>query len=156
MTLLSPAQYMDLLKQRADEWQAERPRITGFPPLYEWFIRPGDEDLIDMDAIDADLARLDQQPKPARKPRTYRPASYWRHRLVSIERRLEALTGVTRHDTTDRAAHTGIGIRQTPRQRAKYAARIDATAEKVVKLTGQRDHARRMLRKAEEREATDD
>ena len=45
------------------------------------------------------------------------------------------------------------GIRQTPRQQRRYAARLDATAAEVVRLTSALEHARRMLRAAQEREA---
>lgn len=151
--LLTPDEYVTLLQQRADEWEAERPRIPGFPPLLEWFIRDDDHTLVDMGALDAQLSRWEKQPKRQPKPRTYKPASHWREQIRRIDNRLAALNGVKRHDTTDRAAYGGIGIRQTVRQRAKYAARIDRTASEVVRLTERRANLEAKLIRAEAREA---
>ena len=82
-----------------------------------------------------------------------RPATYWRARIDRMQARLNTLTEVQRHPTDDPAAYGGIGIRQTPRQQRRYAAQLDATAAEVVRLTSALEHARRMLRAAQEREA---
>jgi hypothetical protein len=149
---MSPGEYMDLLEQRRQEHYAEhgQPR-DGFPALLEWFVRDGDDALVDMGAIETANRAHDDRPK---RPRHYRPALYWRARLDHIEARMAAINGASRHNTTDPAAYGGIGIRQTARQRARYGARIDRAASEYVRLESDRSHARRMLAAAEKREAT--
>ena len=152
MTLLTPDAYMALLCERRDQWAADHPHRPGAPPLIEWFVRDGDDQLVDMAAIeDANRAT---QPARTRQPRRHRPATYWRARIDRMQERLNTLTGVQRHPTTDPAVYGGVGIRQTPRQQRRYAARLDATAAEVVRLTSALDHARSMLTKAEAREAS--
>ena len=150
---LSPEQYMDLLLERQAAYDAQHPRVLGFPPLLEWFIRDGDEDLVDMDAIDR-ANRPDPAPRPAPEPRYYKPASHWRARLERIDAELDRLNGVQRHATDDPAAYGGLGVRQTPRQRRQYAARIDRTAERHVRLTRERAEVVGKLRRAERRESS--
>lgn len=145
---MNPDQYMDLLVQRREEYYAEhgQPR-PGFPALLDWFIRDGDEEIFTP-------PEPTPQPKPERKPRTYRPATYWRDRLASIEARMEALDPGPRHDTTDSAAYGGIGVRQTARQNAQWGARIDRTAAEWVRLDQQRREVAGKLARAEKREAS--
>ena len=140
-------EYMDLLLERRDAYYAEhgQPR-PGFPALPEWFIRDGDEELFTP-------PEPTPQPKREPKPRTYRPATYWRDRLERIDARLAALDPGPRHGTTDSAAYGGIGIRQTARQDRQWAARIDRTAAEYVRLTKQRAEVAGRLMRAEEREA---
>lgn len=150
---LSPDQYMDLLAKRRDDYYAEHEHIPGFPALLDWFIQPGDEDLVDMTAIETANRAADDTGRP-RQPRRYRPASHWRERLAAIQARLDALNGIQRHDTDDRAAHGGIGIRQTSRQRAQYGKRIDRVAAEYVELERERRDVAAKLRRAEAREAS--
>lgn len=150
-TLLTPDQYMDLLLERQAEYVAQNgPAILGFPPLLDWFIRDGDEALVDMDAIEAADAVVMERPAP--KPRRYRPASYWRDELDRVTARMNAISGVQRHATDDPAAYGGVGISQTARQRRKYGESLDRTAAEWVRLEARRSHAVSMLRKAEARE----
>lgn len=145
--LLTPDQYMDLLleRQAADTG----PRVLGFPPLLDWFIRDGDEDLVDMTAVDS-YGTPEKRPT---KPRTYKPASHWREVIERAQKRMDAINGVQRHDTTDPAAYGGVGVRQTARQKRKHWARIDNVAAEYVRLDARLRHAKSMLRKAEARES---
>lgn len=151
MTLLTPAEYADVLAERAAAWQQDNPSRLGAPPLIEWFIEDADVDLVDMDAIDAANTAADP-PRRTKQPRRYRPASYWRGKLERVDARLADLHGTQRHDTTDVAAYAGIGVRQTPRQRARYGSRVDAAAAETVNLTARRADLARRLRSAELRE----
>lgn len=143
---LTPDQYVNLLLER----QAAHPAAAGkFPPLLEWLIREGDEELVDMDAI---TASSEPPPKREPKPRTYLPASHWRERLARIDAQLDALNGIRRHDTDDPAAYGGIGVRQTPRQVRKYGERLDQAIDQHGRLSRQRSEAAAKLRRAEVRE----
>lgn len=67
---LTGDEYVQLLLHRQSEWLAANPpntrgRLTSLPPLLEWFIRDGDEDLVELPQ---------PAPKPAPRPRTYRSA----------------------------------------------------------------------------------
>lgn len=139
-------EYMALLEQRRQDYYTEhgQPR-PGFPALLEWFVRDGDEALFTP-------PEPTKQPKRTPKPRTYRPASHWRHLLHNVQSRMDAINGITRHDTDDPAAYGGIGIRQTARQQQKYAARIDNAAAEYVRLEHRRNQYAAMLARAEERE----
>lgn len=150
--LLTPEQYMNVLLERQAEYAAEHPPVLGFPPLLDWFIRDGDEHLVDMDAIDRANAAHDRVEKRPTKPRYYKPASHWRAVIERTQRRMDAINGIQRHHTTDPAAYGGVGIRQTSRQRRQYADRIDKAAAEYVRLEARLRHATSMLRKAETRE----
>ncbi len=141
-------EYMDLLVERREEYYAKhgQPR-PGFPAMLDWFVQPGDEDLVD-------LPPQAPQPKREAKPRTYRPASHWREQLARIEARMDALDPGPRHGTTDPAAHGGIGIRQTARQNRQWGQRIDRTAAEWVRLDTRRREVTAKLARAEAREAT--
>ena len=145
--LLTPNEYMDLLleRQAADPG----PRVMGFPPLLEWFIRDGDEHLVDMAAVET----YGEPEKRPTKPRTYRPASHWRNVIERTQKRMDAINGTQRHDTTDPAAYGGVGVRQTARQKRKHWARMDSVAAEYVRLDARLRHAKSMLRKAEARES---
>lgn len=149
--LLTPDQYMDLLLERQAAHEADHPPVGWVRTLPTWFIQDGDEHLVDMGAVE----RSTPSPRPARakRPRKYRPASYWQAELDRIETRLAAIDGIQRHDTDDPAAYGGIGIRQTARQARRYGARIDKAAAEHVRLEGRKSHAVRMLRAAQKREA---
>lgn len=45
---LTGNQYMDLLLERQRAWIAEHDE-RNFPPLLHWFVRDGDEKLVDID-----------------------------------------------------------------------------------------------------------
>lgn len=157
MSLLTPDQYMDLLVQRRDAYEAAHPPRSAvklrFPALLEWFIEPGDEDLVDMVAIETANRPTQRRPK---RPRRYRPASYWHAELERIVTRMDEINGLQRHATSDPAAYVGLGIRQTARQARRYGERIDRAAAEYVRLEKKRAHAARMLRAAQAREATTD
>ncbi|MBF6358124.1 hypothetical protein IU449_26875 [Nocardia higoensis] len=141
---LSGDEYMELLQRRADEWLASCSTIKPkFPPLLEWFIQDGDEDLVDP----AILAPPEPQPKPERQPRYYRPASYWRERVTRLEAQRAALTEPL---IPDRAAAGGVAL--GPRRTARVQQREDARLRRYVELDKKLRHAERMLWKAEARE----
>lgn len=150
--LLTPEQYMDVLLQRQAEHAAVHPPVLGFPPLLDWFIRDGDEHLVDMGAINRDNAAHDRVEKRPTRPRHYKPASHWRDVVERTQKRMDVINGVQRHDTNDPAAYGGVGVRQTVRQRRNYAERIDKAAAEHVRLDARLKHATSMLRKAEKRE----
>lgn len=151
---LTPDEYMALLLERRDDYETRhpptRPWIRALP---EWFIRDGDEDLVDMDAIEDVNRRATEQPTRTPKPRNYRPASHWREKLARIDRELDALDPGPRFGTTDMAAYGGVGVPQTARQNAQWARRIDRTAERYVRLTRARDEIAGKLARAERRES---
>lgn len=150
--LLAPDEYMGVLLERQAEYAKQHPPVLGFPPLLDWFIRDGDEHLVDMDAIEQ---ANEPTERPAPRPRYYKPASHWRGVIERTQARMDAINGSTkRHDTTDPAAYGGVGIRQTPRQQRKHWTRIDNAASEYVRLEARLGHARSMLRKAERREAS--
>ena len=128
--LLSPNAYMDLLLERQREYEQEHPPVGWVRTLPTWFIRDGDEHLVDMAAIEAANAAVER-----------------------VEKRMDAINGYQRHDTTDPAAYGGVGVRQTARQRRQHWQRIDSVAAEYVRLEKRLAHATSMLRKAERREA---
>ena len=150
--LLTPDQYMDLLLERQREHEADHPPVGWVRTLPTWFIRDGDERLVDMAAIDKANAAADRAEKRPTKPRTYRPASHWRDVVERTQKRMDAINGTQRHDTTDPAAYGGVGVRQTARQKRKHWERIDNAAAEYVRLEARLRHAKSMLRKAEGRE----
>lgn len=155
MTRLSPDEYADLLVARRDAYYVDHPPRPGFPAMLDWFIEDGDEDLVDVAAVEAATRPLeDDRPRRARtyRPASYRPASYWRDRLAKVDARLDAINGIRRHDTSDLAAYGGIGIRQTARQTRRHGSRIDAVAAEYVRLTTQRSNLVAKLARAETRE----
>ncbi|MGY1946647.1 hypothetical protein [Nocardia asiatica] len=139
---MSLDEYMGVLQQRADEWLAEQTKPNlRFPPLLEWFIRDGDEDLVQ-------LPEPEKQPKPQRQPRKYRPASYWRERIADLKAQMAPLTEPL---VNDRAAAGGVGL--GAKRTARIQAREDSRLRRFVELRNQLEHAQSMLRKAESREA---
>lgn len=143
---LTGDEYMALLQQRADEWMAAnsatmRPK---YPPLLTWFVRDGDEDLVDP----AILAAPEPQPKPTRRPRHYRPASYWRDQIERLEASMAALAEPI---IQDRAAAGGEAL--GPKRTARVQAREDSRVRRYVEQQRRLEHARHMLRSAEAREA---
>lgn len=136
-------EYMTLLAQRRDAYEAEHPH-TGpawLRPLLEWFIQPGDEDLV----------TLPERPekRPAR-PRTYRSADSLRAERDDLAIRAERIyesAGVP-----DRAASHGValGQRRTARVQAandRALARYTRLHERIAALDGR-------IARAERREQT--
>lgn len=142
---LSGDEYMELLQQRADEWLASRSTVVRpkFPPLLTWFVREGDEDLIDP----AILAAPAPQPKPERRPRYYRPASYWQERVARLKADQATLVEPL---LPDRAAAGGVAL--GPRRTARIQQREDSRLQRYVELGQKLRHAQSMLRAAVDRE----
>lgn len=151
--LLSPNAYMDLLLERQREYEQEHPPAGWVRTLPTWFIRDGDEHLVDMAAIEAANTAGERVEKRPTKPRRYKPASHWRDVVDRTQKRMDVINGYQRHDTTDPAAYGGVGVRQTARAGRKHWQRIDSLAAEYARLEKRLAHATSMLRKAERREA---
>jgi hypothetical protein len=156
MTLLTGNEYMELLVQRQREWfeahQAEnRPWTLKAPPLLEWFILPGDEDLVDMAALER---TAEPEPKRETRPRTYRSAASLREERDRVQARMDAVAG--RGDCGDVAA---INIAPSSSNRRIAAAgrrrfaQMDRDLEQYTKLRQHRDHLNGRIANAEAREA---
>ncbi len=152
-TLLTPDAYMDLLLERQAAYESEHPPVGWVRPLIEWFIQPGDEDLIDMAAIDAENARTSEQPKRVAKPRTYRSAASLIEERDRLAAKRDALSDMRRHGTDDLAAYGGVGVRQTSRQRAKYGARMERALSEYVRIDGKVKALDSRIVRAQAREA---
>lgn len=147
---LTGDEYMALLQQRLDEYveaQQKRieasgitPRLSPFPPLLTWFVRPGDEDLVELPP--------DPAPK-VREPRQYRPASYWRERVTAIEAQMEAVAA--RASVGDRAAAGGCAL--GPKRTAAHQKRADQALTRYIALEKQLSVAQGRLCSAQAREA---
>lgn len=112
---LSPQELRRGAAERANAHRASHPHRLGAPPLLTWFIREGDTDLVDMDAIETANVAEDQDRAPARRPRNFRPAREIRADLERVEARLSALVGSgDRHPTTDVAASRRLSRKASP------------------------------------------
>lgn len=146
---------MSLLVERA----RQNDIVTGLDvhpwlrTLPEQMIRAGDELIVDMAAIDAENARLGEQPKREKTPRSYRSSASLVEQRDRLVAKRDAVAGVKRHATDDLAAYAGIGVRQSSRQRRRYAASVDLALAGFVALDRRvRDLDARILRaKARER-----
>lgn len=128
-------EYMAVLLERSDVYMASfdgKPFRPKFPPLLEWFIRPGDEALVELPAEEL-------QPKPVRKPRQRKPVD-----VEALKARREQLAAkrdrIAGHDTGDRAA---ANLSTQSRHRAartagrRRFAQMDRDLEAFTRLTKQ-------------------
>lgn len=131
-------EYIALLQERQEAWMGEHNSGSvrlRFPPLLEWFIRPGDEALVELPAEEP-------QPKPARQPRPRKPVDVdaLRARRDRLAAQRDRITG---HDTGDRAA---ANLSPRSRHRAARTAgrrrfqQMDRDLEKYARLTKQIEH----------------
>lgn len=140
---LTGDQYMELLLQRQAAFMAQCTPRPGakvlLAPTLESFVRPGDEDLVELPA-----------PEPHRTPvpRRYRPASYWRERIAALDAQMNDTAAAV--DLGDRAAAGGVGIGRS--RATRHGRRADAALSRYTALATRRDHAERMLRAATARE----
>ena len=151
--LLSPDQYMDLLLARQAAYVTEHPpaRPWILPPL-EWFVREGDEALIDMAAIDASnkaparsiAAKPDRDPRP----RVYRSAASLRGERAELVARRDACAQV---GLPDRAAAGGEGI--GVRRGRRYLKRMDNALRRYAVLDQRVKTLDSRIARAEAREA---
>lgn len=149
---LTGDEYMELLVQRQTEFMEQRrrqapavadngrPTLPLPPPLLEWFIRDGDEHLVELP---------EPAPKHKPEPRYYRPAQYWRARITHLEARMSATAA--RADVGDRAAAGGCAL--GPKRTARHQKLAEAALVKYVALEKKLSHAKAMLRSAETRES---
>lgn len=163
-------EYMQLLEQRRAEWEAAHPareaaeaeieRIKrefpganptlkpGWGPpvaLLEWFVRPGDEDLVDLP---------EKQPAPSRtpKPRVYRSAAS----LIAERDQLQVQRDAIVADDGGDLAETNL----SPSSRSRAArsagrrrfAKLDRDLERVAKLNRRIDSLNSRIARAVARE----
>lgn len=143
---LTGDQYVELLLSRQQEWvdtHLPRPdaRLPRMMPLLEWFVRDGDEHLVD-------IPDPQPVPKPVRQPRKYLPTSHWRTETARIHARMAALEEPL---LPDRAAAGGqaLGVKRT----RKAMATQDRKLEEYVALQRQLEKVESKLRAAEYRES---
>lgn len=143
--------YIALLLERQATWMAEHGvHPYGLPPLLEWFVRPGDEDMVDLPEQRPE--GLDRSEKPKRAPRVYRPAASIRDELASVEAEMERVAG----RGPDDVAATNL----SPRSRSRAArtagrrrfAQLDRDLERYTALKVRRDRLAGRLAAAEARE----
>lgn len=150
---MSMDEYMDLLVQRMNEYMEPRQRRAAetaaslgrpvlplLPPLLAWFIRDGDEHLVELPK---------PTPKSKPEPRYYRPASYWQERVTRIEEQMAATAA--RADVGDRAAAGGCALGR--KGTALHQKRADTALQRYSALAKKLAHAKGMLRSAQAREA---
>jgi hypothetical protein len=133
-------EYMKLLEQRRAEWAAlPKPEMPFKPkawiadPLLERFVRPGDEDLVDLPESQP------AEPKPAPRSRTYRSAASLREERARLQARLDAYIdsddGSPAHD-----ALAGVNLSTQSRHPGARAAgrrrfaQMDRDLERVANL----------------------
>jgi hypothetical protein len=150
--LLSGDQYMELLIQRQKAWMEAHPDAYNdrFPPLYVWFIKPGDEALVDM-------ASLEHEPTVKREPqpRQYRSAESLRAERDKVQEQIDALWNA---GPADRAA-----ANLSPFSRSKAARRagrrrfeaLDREIERGAHLNRRLASLNSRIISAEAREAID-
>jgi hypothetical protein len=164
-------EYMELLARRRDEWEAAhparaaveaqierikrdfpgsnpviRPDWKPWPALLEWFIEPGDEDLVD-------IPEPQTQPKQKPKPRVYRSAASLREDRDRLVAKRDAIT--TDDETPDRAI-----ANLSPFARSKAArtagkrrfAKLDRDLEKYTNLSRRIESLDSRIIRAETRE----
>ena len=147
MTKITGDEYMQILVERQQkaivdtDWPTmerdgyevqEWAKKMAFP--LEKMIRPEDKDIF----TPPDPQRA---PKKERKPRYYRPASYWRERLERDRPALERLTAIPDFDP----AMVNLPL--------KGRAITDSQLDRYRELSKRISHAEYMLRQAERREA---
>ncbi|WP_458683642.1 hypothetical protein [Prescottella equi] len=99
--------------------------------------------------VDTDHVALSERaPRPPRRRRRYRPASFWRARVDRLDKQMQALSTPI---LNDRAAAGGGGL--GPRRTRAVQAGEDARLERYTRLRRRHDRAHQMLTAAEAREA---
>lgn len=136
--------YMALLERRRNEHELAHPRDPRAPswvrPLLEWFVRPGDEDLVEL-----------PQPaeKPTPQPRTYRTAASLRAERDRVNAEIQRLSDTAA--LPDRAASHGVAL--GPRRTAKHQAKADRALERAAALYQRLAALDGRIARAERREA---
>lgn len=152
MALLTGDEYMDLLLSRQAEWTAANPSQEAFtfrrPPLLEWFVRAGDEDLVDLSSLESE-----PQPKRKPKPRVYRSAASLRDERDRVQAQMDA---ITRDDNGDMAV-----VNLSPYSRSRAARRagvrrfekLDRDLQRFTQLKRRLDRLDSRIAAAEARES---
>lgn len=136
-------EYMQVLVARQEEWLAAHPgHDPRFPPLYEWFIRDGDEALVQLPPDPS------PRPKPAptaKRPRTYRTAASIRGEIEDLEARMARLGQPLSDDPAACRLKRGPALR-------RHHARMDRDLEQYAALSKRVQRLQYELRDAEARE----
>lgn len=146
----APGGYMQRLIDRKQAFDAALDARTPahpyrlkqrLPALYEWFVRDGDEHIVAPEVLHP------PKPRRERKPRYYRPASYWQDQITRLE---AEIASVSEPIVTDRAAAGGCAL--GPKRTARVQEREDRKLQRYVQLQKRLDHATAMHRAAVARE----
>lgn len=135
-------EYMDVLVARQQEWLAAHPDTDPrYPPLYEWFIRDGDEALVQLPPDS------EAKPKPAqpKRPRRYRPAADIRTEIERAEARMATLSRPLSDDPASARLSDARLLR-------RYYARMDRELQEYTALSERVKRLRWQLTDAENRE----
>ena len=142
-------EYIQVLIGRQQAWMKEakevEPRLgwpaAKYPPLLEWFIRDGDEDLVDLPP--------DPEPRaaePKRAPRPRRAAAAIRSDIAAVEAQMSRLG----RPLSDDPAAARLSDARVLR---RYHDRMDRDLAAYTRLTKRLDRLRFQLASAEAREA---
>lgn len=150
---LTGEEYMALLEQRRAEWEAAHPareaaeaeveRIKrafpganpvlkpGWSPptaLLEWFVRPGDEDLVD-------LPKEQPAPKRERRPRVYQSAASLIAERDGLVARRDAIVADDGGDLAETNLSPSSRSRAARSAGRRRFAKLDRDLERVAKLS---------------------
>lgn len=84
--------------------------------------------------LERDVEREKRQREAARERVAHVDLDELRAEHARLIERRDRAAGLRRHDTDDLAAYCGIGVRQTARQRRRYAAATDRALEEYTRL----------------------
>ncbi|MDM8084726.1 hypothetical protein QUV83_08125 [Cellulomonas cellasea] len=135
-------EYMALLEQRRDAYEAEHPTARAWVrPLLEWFIRPGDEALVALPTT---------APKRQTTPRTYRTAESLRADRDRVDAEIRRLSDSAA--LPDRAASHGVALGRA--RTARHQARADRALARAAELYQRLSVLDGRIARAERRETT--
>ncbi|MEV0646062.1 hypothetical protein AB0I28_12430 [Phytomonospora sp. NPDC050363] len=172
MTRLTRDEYMDLLLARQAEWVAANPleeaaaatiarikaeypdanpqiNLRHRPPLLEWFICEGDENLVDIAFLEPE-----PQPKRDRKPRVYRSAVSLRDERNRVQAQMDAITGDDCGDMAVVNLSPNARSRAARRAGVRRFAKLDRDLQRFTELKRRLDRLNGRIAAAEAREST--
>lgn len=138
-------EYMHVLEQRRAEYEKKHSPRAHVRALLEWFIQPGDEDMVE-------LPTTEHASTSVRRPRTYRPASHWREQLARVQTELDSIY--------DGGVDDPASVNLSPHARSRAArsaghrrmAGLDREIQRAAHLLERRDLLEHKIRAAEARE----
>jgi hypothetical protein len=141
--------YMDVLVERQKVYQQRRDtaEVRWIAPLLEWFCWAEDNDFVILpDRVAAEPKA--KPPAPTREALTAKRDAL-QSQLDRLTTKLDAAGPTRRHGTDDMAAYGGIGIRQTARQRARWAVSLDKAIAEHARLSKRVSDVRASLARVE-------